>query len=78
MLTVIEQGRIKSGEFTFCSRCGRIVRYGNGEFMCTGCTVALFGHAGPRGESLLAKGYEQKISDLIYSHRAALASLRLR
>jgi len=33
------QKYIKTGEFTWCSRCGKIVRLGNEEFQCIKCSM---------------------------------------
>ena len=71
---------IKSGEFTFCSRCGHICHLGKKNFMCRSCTSDLF----PRGkmseleikEKFLFIETEQKISDILIEYRKKLAELR--
>ena len=71
---------IKPSEFTFCSRCGIIARYGKKEFMCLGCRSDLF----PKGqvsklefeEIHLAQEYEKLISGFVIQHREKLAVLR--
>lgn len=71
---------IKSGEFTFCSRCGDIARYGDTNFMCIKCIEDLF----PKGKATsfereekgLARSAEEAISDIINEHRSRLAILR--
>ena len=71
---------IKSGEFTFCSRCGNICHLGKKNFMCRSCISDLF----PRGkmseleikEKFLFIGVEQEISDILIEYRKNLAKLR--
>jgi hypothetical protein len=72
---------IKPGEFTFCNRCGRSVRYGSKNFMCTGCVEQMFHSVDKRPpdekrEILLKIDYEDRISCLIMEHREKLAKLR--
>jgi len=71
---------IKSGEFTFCSRCGHICHLGKENFMCRNCTSDLF----PREEmseleikeKYLFIKVEQKISDILINYRKELTELR--
>lgn len=71
---------IKPGEFTFCSRCGHIVRYGKQNFMCSKCNSDLFPAknitALKRAEICLDQQFERQISDLIEQHREQVAQLR--
>lgn len=71
------QKYIKSGEFTFCSRCGVNVCYDSKEFMCESCKRQLFGGKINK-EIILAELYESKISKLIREHRKKLAELRMK
>lgn len=71
---------IKSGEFTFCSRCGHICHLGKKDFICRKCISDLF----PRGKMLELKikekylfiEIERKISDILTDYRKRLAGLR--
>lgn len=71
---------IKSGEFTFCSRCGHICRLGKENFMCKKCTSDLFPRNGLSEleikEKCLFIRVEQEISDIIIGYRKELAELR--
>ena len=77
--------RIKPGEFTFCSRCGKNVHYGDKDFMCFRCCVGgelsllsrTTASKKQRQEDRLRVIYEEKISRLIREHRQKLAELRL-
>jgi len=71
---------IKSGEFTFCSRCGHICHLGKKDFMCKSCISSLL----TRGkmseleieEKQLYIEIEKTISDILIDYRKRLAELR--
>ena len=68
---------IKPLEFTFCSRCGRNVRYGKKEFMCIQCKRNMFSSDKSLSEEeKLAISYEEQVGGLIREHREGLAKLR--
>lgn len=71
---------IKPGEFTFCSRCGMIARWGNKNFMCEKCRFNLFPIEKVSNqqfeETLLKQRYEKIVSNNIEQHREQLAILR--
>jgi len=69
---------IKSGEFTFCSVCGKICHLGPKEFICKKCS---FSHPIDRWgtlteEDFLYASLECDISDIIKKYRQKLNVLR--
>lgn len=71
---------IKSGEFTFCSRCGHICHLGKKDFMCRSCISDLFSRR-KMSELEIKEKYlfikiERKISDILIDYRKNLAELR--
>ena len=71
---------IKSGEFTFCSRCGSICHLGKKDFMCRKCISGLFSRKGMSELEIKEKQLyiimEKDISDILIEYRKNLAELR--
>jgi len=66
---------IKSGEFTFCSRCGKNVVPGPRDYMCESCMNSLFGRK-VTPESGLKMRYESTVSEITRKYREDLADAR--
>ena len=71
---------IKSGEFTFCSRCGEICHLGDKDFMCRSC-MGSFCSRGKmseleKKEKQLYIQTERDISYILVEYRKELAELR--
>ena len=79
MMDVLLQEMIKSGEFTFCGRCGRNCRIGGKDFMCTSCKSSLFSKEETEQEQVerhMKQDAEKAISHIIYDYRQSLAEFR--
>lgn len=74
------QDQIRTGEFTFCERCGHICRIGSEGFMCISCTCSLLPRQGDpddKEEIPLRCAVELELSGIILEYRKRLAELRL-
>ena len=69
------QKQIKPGEFTFCSRCGKICNKTDKDFMCTKCKINLLGMEEGE-ETTIHKNFEKMISDICVKYREELAKCR--
>lgn len=73
---------IKSGEFTFCSICGKNCKTGKNDFICTECSSWLFGTwrdetKQQRKERIMKEIYEEKSSFLTRKYRKDLSTYRM-
>lgn len=70
---------IRSGEFTFCSRCGKVCRVGSDEFMCTKCTNSLFSKKESPlefDERIALQEHEARVGSSTREYREELANIR--